>query len=164
MSDLALRNRVDRVVLVWRGTPYVAGQRTPGPHGGVDCVRFVCSIWDALGHRQATQFTELPHDTAFHDKEAAIKAMHEIAKLFPCDLIQDWEKGGFMPGDILLVGPKNGAPGHAMIVGGTPCHYWHVVQGIGVVRTGVSYFKQFPVRYVVRSRERESWGITGRDD
>lgn len=99
----------------WVGTPYLIGQQCKGV--GVDCVRFVGAILDFMG-RTKTALEMLPADACFHDSKRATASMHAFRTLFrPMDIVDDWR---VQPGDVVIVGPVNGGPGHGIIVGCKP--------------------------------------------
>lgn len=127
-DELALR-ALRRELESWEGTPYMAGQQRKGE--GVDCVRFVCAVLDFLGGT-STPLPSLPPDTALHSRATAIAAMLRMRRLF-----EPVEEPGrsVQPGDLVVVGPRDGGPGHALIVGCRPWELWEagtaVVQRVG---------------------------------
>lgn len=148
------RPRLDAINARWRGTPYRAGQQVAGV--GVDCMRYVCAVLDELHRRPASPVDAIPPDAAMHDREGAIAAMHAMVSRFrPCEFVHDeWLE----PGDVVLVGPKLGAPGHALLVGTEPHVYWHASSEAGsVCRVGSSYLERHPIGYVLRSSARKGW-------
>jgi len=63
--------------------------------------------------------------------------MKKIAEGFtPYERVES--SGVIEPGDIIVVGPHGGGPGHGMIVGGRENTIWHST-GIGVQFAGISY-------------------------
>lgn len=146
------RPRLKRVVTPWIGTPYRAGHQMPGV--GTDCVRFVCGVLDAMCKRPPVSFETLPFDASLHNREGAVASMLAIRQRFrpnsmvPTDFLE--------PGDIVLSGPSGVA--HALLVGWEPNEFWHASHMAGgVVRSGLSYFKDHPIGYVIRSDDREGW-------
>lgn len=104
----------------WRGTPYRADQQAPGV--GVDCVRFVCGVLDEV-FGQVTDARTLPQDVALHQPALARSAMKLIMELYsPFERV---EGRSLVGGDVIVVGPKDGGPGHVMIVGPDPFTIWH---------------------------------------
>ena len=63
-----------------------------------------------------------------------MRAMIQIKRLYPhCKVLRNQ---GLEPGDLLVVGPPGGGPGHAMIVGWEPNTLWHCIPQVGVERSG----------------------------
>lgn len=147
------RHRLQRILYEWHGTPYRAGWQLKKV--GTDCVRFTCGVLDELCHREATEIETLPFDASLHDREGAIRGMLAIRQRFrPNEQVKD---EFIEPGDILVVGPK-GSPGHAMLVGCQPHHYWHASSiARQVVRSGEDYFHLQEVFAVIRYGMREGW-------
>lgn len=115
----------------WEGTPYMSGNQCPG--AGVDCVRWVTAVLDHMYERPPTDIKTLPSDGSFHNKRGAMRAMIHIKRLYPhCTVVKDT----LQPGDLLIVGPPGGGPGHAMLVGIEPNTLWHCTPNSGVVKTG----------------------------
>jgi hypothetical protein len=144
-----------RVLLEWEGTPYFAGSAIK--QGGVDCVRFICALFKELeGQPLNNEIIKLlPPDAAMHTKSGSIRVMKYILKLL--DPIYEIVPPFVEPGDILVVGPTNGGPGHAMIV--SPWKNVLVHAGTSeVCKTGfhlsVHYQKIF---HVFRKGNRQCW-------
>lgn len=147
-------NFLATVLAEWDGTPYWPGQQARGPDGGVDCVRFVAAIIDRL-KGTATPIETLPPDAAMHTRQKAIAAMLTILHaLGPADLID----GPLQPGDVVITGPVDGGPGHAMIVGPQKNTLWESA-GSGVHRVGLGTLGRTgtKVHYCYRLRDRERW-------
>lgn len=141
--------RLATILEKWRGTPYMAGQQCLG--AGVDCVRFVAAVLDELYHRAPVPIATLPPDAALHSREGAIAGMKRIRELYmPNDAIED---GSIEPGDVLVTGPRNGGPGHAMIVGPRPSELWHAA-GDAVHMSGLGFAGETKVFRVYRMRDR----------
>jgi cell wall-associated NlpC family hydrolase len=146
--------RLAQVLAAWEGTPYWPGQQARGADGGVDCVRFVAAIVDAL-KGTTTPIETLPPDAAMHARASAIAAMKKILdQLGPADLVD----GPLEPGDVVITGPIDGGPGHAMIVGPQPNTLWESA-GSGVHRCGLGSLGRqgTKVHYCYRLRDRERW-------
>lgn len=142
------------VILSWKDTPYMHGQRRKG--AGVDCVRFVCSVLDELQQTQ-TDFSTLPPDASLHSRSGAIRGMLNIKRRFPCSAVRDKR---IQPGDIVVVGPPSGGPGHAMLAGWKPNTLWHA-QHPRVHMTGLSFIAgEQKVFRVYRLTNRHLWGLT----
>lgn len=148
--------RLERILDSWEGTPYVPGQQMKG--AGVDCVRFVCAVLDELYGFARVPLPELPGDISLHARETAIAAMRFIMKIYePNEQVMD---GHLEPGDILVVAPPNGGPGHAMIVGARENEVWHSTDrrvqmtGIGTLDNGMNGWR-FYAAY--RATDRERW-------
>lgn len=125
--------RLEAILAGWAGTPYMAGQAQRGV--GVDCVRFVCAVLDEL-QGVVREVATLPSDAAMHTRRGAIGVMRTIRKRFaPNDPVRD---GSLEPGDVIVVGPSDGGPGHAMIVGTRKNELWHST-GRNVHRSGLAF-------------------------
>lgn len=138
--ELAARfeQRLVEVLDRWRGTPYMAGQQMRGV--GVDCVRFVAAVLDEFYLREPVPIETLPTDAALHARDSAIAGMKRLRELYmPNDPVED---GSLEPADVLVTGPKNGGPGHAMIVGPRRNQLWHAA-GNEVHTTGFAFFAPF---------------------
>lgn len=129
--------RLSRELADWMNTPYQLHSQSVG--GGVDCVRFVTAIGDALLNRPRTEVPKEIDDVAMHDPKKAFSVMRWIMRQFdmrrvdPSDGVYEVEAA-----DVVVVGPPGGGPGHAMIAGGDG-YLWHCVQHVGVVRTGITF-------------------------
>lgn len=116
----------------WEGTPYMAAQQMQGI--GVDCVRFVAAVYDALLHRDRTMMPTLPQDTALHNRAKAIGAMRQLHRLYP--EMKPLRNPRFVePGDLLAVGESTGGPGHAILVGPEKNTLWQTGT-LGVYKGG----------------------------
>lgn len=149
-NELAMR-AIGRELESWEGTPYMLGQQVK--QEGVDCVRFVCAIMDFLGGRR-TPLPALPADAAMHSRQTAIKSMLAIKRLFePLSQVEDdWVE----PGDLLVVGPCRGGPGHGIIVGHRENELWEAGTR-RVQRTGWSLPEVSELYAVYRKGDRTSW-------
>jgi hypothetical protein len=97
-----------------------------------------------------------PQDGSMHDARGSMLAMKQIAESFmPNQRVDDRV---LEPGDVIVVGPHGGGPGHGMIVGSQKNTLWHSADG-GVQFTGISYLwvNQLRVFRVYRYLERYRW-------
>lgn len=141
----------------WCGTPYMIGQQQKGV--GVDCVRFVAAIigWAT---QKTIDIKLLPPDAALHNRKTAIAAMKKLSRAFdPLEPIYSMGETTVEPGDIIVVGPHEGGPGHAIIVGCLKNWFYEAgskrVQRIGAgLEAGVKVFE------VYRHKLRHSWPTT----
>lgn len=146
---------LDLILLGWEHTPYLVGQACKGEGGGVDCVRFVCSVLDELyGTDRVHEVKTLPNDASMHTREGAFRVMRTIRELYAPN--QPVEDGSLEPGDVVVVGPSNGGPGHAMICGPRQNELWHSSVG-GVHRTGIAFSGEQRIFRVFRCSNREAW-------
>lgn len=156
MPDPLAQAALARELELWAGTRYGIGQQCKGVAS--DCVRFVAGVLDALTGRE-TPLTTLPPDTCFHRPELAFEGMRRIRDLYePVDEIDD---GLVQPGDVVVTGPRDAGPSHAMIVGTRANTVWHCASlgaRVGVTVTGLRgiYVMGHRVWMVYRLRER-SW-------
>lgn len=148
-----LRARLEACLTSWRGTPHRPGQCVPGV--GVDCVRFVISVLETMSGRSLSKDVRIPQDASFHNRELALGAMRIFLESWK-DRI-DVTGGPYEPGDVLVVGPAAGGPGHAILVGPEPRTLWHS-SSIGVHKTGWALERPMSrVFRVFRGSDRESW-------
>lgn len=111
--------RLEREFLRWEGTPYKENCQRPG--AGVDCVRFVCAIADAMTCRDPLDIPSIPSDKSLHDQAGAHAALRFLMRRYNAKMI---DHEGIEPGDVLVTGPKDGGPGHAILVGNRPNQMW----------------------------------------
>jgi hypothetical protein len=156
-AEIAER-RLSNIFRSWEGTPYRAGQQMKGPKGGVDCVRFAFGVLDELYGFVRCDVPKLPQDIALHNKTTAMKAMRQLLKLYePNAKVED---GTVQPGDIVVVAPPNGGPGHALVGGIRPNTLWHStgqfvqMTGIGLLHAG---FMPWKLAAIYRAKDRERW-------
>jgi hypothetical protein len=144
--------RLERILLSWEDTPYSPGQQEK--REGVDCIRFGCAVLDELYCRPETDLPPRAADASMHDREGAFSVMREIMRRYPNHVtVTD---GQVEPGDILVVGPRNGGPGHMMIVGHARNTVWQAsaskVHFTGLyLPWGATLFRVF------RMTDREKW-------
>jgi cell wall-associated NlpC family hydrolase len=140
------------VLSSWKGTPYRANHQKAGI--GVDCVRFVCGVYDRL-YGVTTPIENLPQDIAFHNPEGARAGMRSIVRAYGAHVI-DRDDFSLSPGDAVIVGPNGGGPGHVMVAGAWPT-LWHAMPG-GVCSTGFG-FEGLTFSGIVRAPNKETWRI-----
>jgi hypothetical protein len=125
--------RVRTVLETWRGTRYQAGQQARGR--AVDCVRFIAGVLDDLYGFVRERLERLPPDTSLHDPEGARAALRTFLRIYSPNV--QVEGDSVESGDVVIVGPAEGGPGHALIVGGRRGELWHA-SSRGVVQGGYS--------------------------
>jgi len=149
-----VQERLKQVLGPWLGTPYMKGQRCKG--SGVDCVRFVTGVLDELYGFERVSAPKLPQDVALHSRATAIGAMKALLEIYPFH--EEVTGPMIQPGDIIVVGPLKGGPGHVMIVGPRRNTLWHSHQPIGVQITGLAFNEQEQeVFKIYRLQDRHSW-------
>lgn len=135
MPDAEAQAALERELRSWEGTRYGIGQQCRGV--AADCVRFVCGVLDTLSGTQHDIRT-LPPDTCFHAPEKAVAGMERIRRFY--EPVEEITSGLVQPGDVVVTGPKDAGPAHAMIVGFERNTVWHCAslgyRG-GVTRTGL---------------------------
>jgi hypothetical protein len=137
----------------WLGTPYGAGQQVPGV--AVDCVRLLCRMLDELHGLDETPLAQIPPDASMHTREGAQLTMMAIMHAYkPWIKITD---GKIEPGDIVVVGPVGGGPGHGMMVSTRRNCLIHADQE-EVALAGLGFFSEHQrVFGVFRKGNREEW-------
>jgi len=148
-----LEARLHYVLTSWVGTSYHPGWQCKG--AGVDCVRFVCGVLDEL-YGVTTPIETLPPDTAMHNARGAVGVMHKIKVLYkPNMAVRD---GTISPGDVVVMGPRDGGPGHALIAGPSRNTLWHST-GLGVQVTGLGFADGIhnKIYRVFRCGDRDLW-------
>jgi hypothetical protein len=136
----------------WEETPYCPGQQTKSV--GVDCIRFGCAVLDELYRRPLTDLPIRAPDASMHDPDGAFSVMRQIMRRFPDHVAV--EDGSAQPGDVLVVGPRSGGPGHMMIVGHQPGTVWQAAAD-RVHFTGLYLPSSATLFRVFRMADRESW-------
>ena len=145
---------VDMVGGYWLGTPYKENARAPGR--GVDCVRFTCAILDSLyGDQRSVRLPRRRGEMSLHNRAGMFKAMRLILGLYPNH--RRVVNRSLEPGDILVCGPENGGPGHAMVAGGRQGVIWHCSRPGGVERVGYSIPRGHKLFAVFRCTDRDGW-------
>ena len=138
------------VLLAWEGTPYSAGQACKGV--GVDCVRFVCEVLRELGGLDKIPLVDIPSDASMHSREGSIAAMKKIMLAYlPMERV-----GSTQPGDIVVIGPIHGGPGHGMIVGHQKNTLYHAAPS-GVNMTGMGLIPGYKIFGIFRA-DKSEWG------
>ena len=129
-----IQTKLNALFEMWQGTPYMSGNQCI--QKGVDCVRWVTAVLDMMYSRDPTNIKTLPSDASFHNKRGAMKAMIQIKRMYPhCKVLRSEP---MEPGDLVIVGPPGGGPGHAMLVGTEKNTLWHCAPFSGVCKTGWS--------------------------
>jgi hypothetical protein len=148
---LEVQSKLDAELKSWLGTPYAIGQQCKGV--GVDCVRFVGAILDFMAG-SVTPLDMLPPDVAFHDSEKARGALDKFRDLFrPMEIVRDW---CVEPGDVVVVGPRSGGPGHGIIVGCRP-GVTYEAGSFAVNQTGLALSSKYRAFGVFRKGDRGRW-------
>jgi hypothetical protein len=131
----------------------MAGQQVKGV--GVDCVRLICRILDELHGLEETPLANIPADASMHDRAGTQRVMLAIMHAY-----QPWirvEDNSIEPGDIVVVGPPAGGPGHGMMVTTRRNTLIHADQN-EVTLAGMGFFaEQQKVFGVFRKGNREEW-------
>jgi len=152
-SATALGAQLQEILERWEGTPYVEGMQGEGQ--GVDCVRFVYAALDERRGFERRDPTTLPQDSAMHNAKGAFRVMRGMCERYPHVRVLD---GSLEPSDVVVMGPSDGGPGHAMIVGPKRWQIWHSTE-LHVHYTGRSYLlsKGRKVFRVYRMTSKEKW-------
>ncbi len=150
-QNKSVEDRLQAILESWEGTPHMAGQQSKGK--GVDCVRFVAAVLDEMAGTE-TDIKSLPQDTGFHQREKAMAGMRLFIKNFNGYKVED---DTLQPGDVIVTGPLNGGPGHAIIVG-TKGFLWHSATN-KVVKSGLDALgsTQYKYKATMRGKDRRVW-------
>lgn len=152
--------KLEAALRAWKNTPYRSGQRLRGVGG--DCIGDVFGVIDDIDGRPRAQNPVLPADTALHDPESAHEAVGILRRLYSPAKRLHWTDGTLevQPGDLLVVGPSLGGPGHLMIVGTQKNTIWHASNSAeGFCMTGWALGDGFERLFAVyRLGDRERWG------
>lgn len=145
--------RLREILEQWEDTPYLSGQAVPGI--GVYCTAFVARVLDELYRQPDTPLPSLPNDIGFHNRAGALAGLRYFMRRYP----NHTEVDGWMvePGDVLITGPANGGPGHAMIVGPDPETLWQADTGVGVHRSRFVLRASHRLHAVYRFFDRQKW-------
>lgn len=147
-----MSSRVVSILKSWDRTPYMINHQKK--QVAVDCVRFVSGVLDEL-HGDFVDPAHLPLDTCFHQKDLCYSALKTFIQARDSVKV---EGAVVQPGDVLVAGPVNGGPGHALIAGER--YLWHC-DTTGVCKTGLAlrnagaYF----LKTIFRSADRRTWRI-----
>lgn len=113
---------LDAFCAEWEGTPYAGGCCSPGPSGGVDCVRFVDAGLQRLHGVLLEPLPRFAQDAAFHNPETVAHMIRVLETRYPaykrrrCSVVR--------PGDTLLVAYEQ-FENHIAIAGSNPLKIWH---------------------------------------
>ena len=135
---------VMRVLDKWLGTPYRLYECTPGPNGGVDCVRHGFSgFLDSMYGYARTPPERLPPDAALHAPASARAAMKRMMRLYPN---HTEATGAWQAGDLLVTrNSERGGPGHLVIATAIPGVFQEATTD-GVRRVGM-----FGLRWLIKA-------------
>ena len=143
---------LEKVLRSWEGTPYVAGQACKGV--GVDCVRFILEVLRELEGWPSIPLVEIPQDASMHNREGSMAAFKKIIQaLEPIQRVSSVQ-----PGDILVIGPAQGGPGHGLIVGPRKNTLYHAAPS-GVSMTGLGMIPGYKIFGVYRKGSKSLWGV-----
>jgi hypothetical protein len=151
-ASLPFSPRLLEILRAWEGTPYMDRQQVCGY--GVDCIRFMAAVIDELYGFARVPLPDLPRDMGMHDRRGATRAMRYIKRIYdPVQIVRD---GTTQPGDVIVTGPTNGGPGHAIITGPERNTMWETSCENGVWRASMLFVNQKPFR-VYRAKDRYKW-------
>ncbi len=152
-QEANIMRRLARILEEWCDTPYVMGEAKP--RVGVYCTAFVTAVLDELYRRPQAPLPSIPHDAGMHDKETAMAGMRWF--------LGHWANhakvtdGWVQPGDLVVTGPRDGGPGHAILVGPRENTLWQCSGRSGVHFTGMSIPDNYTLHAVYRMTDRLSW-------
>jgi cell wall-associated NlpC family hydrolase len=145
--------RLQSILKCWEGTPHMDGQQCKGR--GVDCVRFVAAVIDEMAGTH-TPLEHLPRDASFHNRERCIGAFKRFFTLFDGCKVPDEEPK--QPGDVLVTGPANGGPGHAIILG-SDGQLWQSLDEVGGYAPEMLSNQQYKYKATMRVSDRTKWRV-----
>jgi len=152
-ENLAVSERLGRVLYEWQDTPHMAGQQCKGK--GVDCVRFVAGVLDEM-QGTSTPTEHLPQDASFHVREKCILAFRRFLTTFQG--IELPEGSPVQPGDVIVTGPASGGPGHAIIVG-TDGRLWQTLRTVQGYSPDILGTGPYKYKTTLRIKDRTLWQI-----
>lgn len=148
---LSVSGRVDLVLAGWYSTPYMAGNASRGV--GVDCVRFLACVLDALYGQQTVPPERLPADTALHSPRGARAALRRFLRAYEPN--REVDDGTIEPGDVLVLAAPGAGPGHGLVVSGQRNVLVHATRE-GVTRSGILFPAGTSAR-IYRVCDKELW-------
>jgi len=146
-------DRLAGVLESWEHTPYNTKFADKGV--GVYCSAFVSRVLDELYLQPPIELLRIPNDVSFHDRAGANAGLRWFLREYPA--ATRLQSDFIEPGDVLIVGPTGGGPGHAMIVGPRPNTLWHATGTAGVHYTGLSLADCYEFHAAFRFADREVW-------
>lgn len=150
-ENIKVTEAIENILLSWENTPWAPGQQCKGV--AVDCVHFVSASYDELRGRKSN-LPKTAQDASFNSPKTTWKALKWFFTEYG---VKDITKEEFVqPGDVLIMGPVGGGPGHGVIVGKT-C-LWHCGTNM-VCRAGLSIHSQgvYYLKAIKRIKNREEW-------
>lgn len=123
--QLAVEDRINRVLESWAGTPYRPYTRIKGR--GADCREFVVGVLDELYRRaEPTKLDLVAQDLSTHQPNLAFRFYRAMLKHFPHERPPVSPAGEILieSGDVLIHRVGRG-PGHVALVGVRPYELWH---------------------------------------
>ena len=132
--DSLIEKQVIEAARRWINTPYALGQCCPGR--GVDCINLACAIQDDLRGRPAPSAVKsLRGDACLHAPDRCRAALKKILENYqPLDTFGPTEP--VEPGDVIVIAPAGGGPGHALTAVGPTGIFIHT-DSRRVVLTGL---------------------------
>ena len=147
-----IEKRFRKILDQWERTPYNTKFAAKGE--GISCSAFVCRVLDELYRRPPIDMPAIPADVGFHSHHGAVAGLRWFRRRYPTSYRMIG--GETQPGDVFIVGPKGGGPGHAMIVGPQENTLWHA-STTGVCYTGFMLPENLKVYAIYRFSDREVW-------
>jgi cell wall-associated NlpC family hydrolase len=134
--------RIEKCLREWEGTRYMQGQGCKGK--ATDCLRFFIGFLTEAQDYRKPEFNNVPQDASLHNKKIVMEVVRQVIKIYgPCEKVFDTK--AIEPGDFIVTGPKNGGPGHVIIVGTKQGHLWEAthtnVRQSGMLISGVKVFR-----------------------
>lgn len=127
------------------------------PFHQLRCADFAVRVLDELYGLPTEEAvaSQIPTDIAAHDRRGAVRAMRMLLERYPCH--KRLRGRSVEPGDLLVVGPVGGGPGHVMIVGPKENTAWHSLPRSGVHQTGMFLPEHYKFYRAYRCTDREEW-------
>lgn len=148
-----IERRLLRILTEWEDTRYDLKFSDKG--AGIYCTAFVVRVLDELYGRPRTPLPSIPDDIGFHSKHGAYAGFKWFMRQYPTR--RRLRDNKVQPGDIVIVGPNGGGPGHAMIVGPRENTLWHATGTRGVHYTGMGLPASYQFFAAYRFEDRERW-------
>ena len=106
------------------------------------------------GTSKRAAIPNIPQDAAWHDKRSVTRAARVMMSLY-APWVKDREFT-VEPGDIVIISPAGGGPGHILVAGALPNTLYHAIT-TRVQRTGCMIVEPFVLTRIYRPTYKKDW-------